>query len=436
VGQFTNRPDNSLIDVHYEVRDRGIHALLDRLEARFATHDPALRHLVVEPGRFARLRQEADALLANHPRPKLRPFFFGVPIVIEEELQIENLPARALRLPPPASLPAAEAEVVTRLRADGALVLGRTVRAETAHLTPGAAAPGAVGPAPHADTHGLRQGCAVAVAAGLCPLAVAVLTTGAVLASAADQGVVAFKPTRGRISTQGVIPLAPSLDQCATFTVDVESASVAAHVICSDRLYAISSRWPVLAIPEGPYLDRVSADRVAHFRDTCEWLSGRYRVRSVRALLHFDKVRAQHYRLLAAEAEDAHAARPVTFHNLPAPPQLAALTARGQQDSPRQLRQDRSGRTRLRAQLAALMDRHRIDLWLSPATAGVTSLARAPTGHDVMGIPWTYAGLPTLILPAGRDAAGLPVGLQIAGRWGADDEVLAWTLDIARIAAL
>jgi Asp-tRNA(Asn)/Glu-tRNA(Gln) amidotransferase A subunit family amidase len=138
---------------------------------------------------------------------------------------------------------------VTRLRADGALVLGRTVRAETAHLAPGSAAPGAAGPATRAGTPslGLHQGCAVAVAAGLCPLAVA---------------------------------------------------------------------------------------------------------------------------------------------------------------------------------------------WLSPATAGVASRALSPTGSQVMGIPWTHAGLPTLSLPAGRDAAGLPVGLQIAGRWGADDEVLAWAWDIARIAAL
>jgi Asp-tRNA(Asn)/Glu-tRNA(Gln) amidotransferase A subunit family amidase len=58
------------------------------------------------------------------------------------------------------------------------------------------------------------------------------------------------------------------------------------------------------------------------------------------------------------------------------------------------------------------MDRHRIDLWLSPATARVASCALSPTGPQVMGIPWTHAGLPTLSLSAGRDAAGLLVGLQ------------------------
>jgi Asp-tRNA(Asn)/Glu-tRNA(Gln) amidotransferase A subunit family amidase len=437
VGQFTNRPDNSLVDVHSEVRNRGVHALLDRLAARFAADDPARRHLVVQPDRFARLRQQADALLATHPRPELRPFLFGVPVVVEEELQVEDLAAHARRLPS-AGLPAAESEVVTRLRAEGALVLGRTVRAETGHRAPGSAAPGAADLAPRAGTpsFGLHQGCAVAVAAGLCPLAVAVQTSGAVLASAADQGVVAFKPSRGRISTRGVIPLAPSLDQCAILTVDVESACVAASILCSERIYAVSSRRPALAIPEGPYLAQVSADRLAHFRDTCDWLSGRYRVRSLRALLRFDEVRGQHDRLLAAEAASADAARPLTSHDLSAPPQLGSLVARGQQDSPRQLRQVQSGRARLRARLAALMDRHRIDLWLSPATTGVASRALSPTGPQVMGIPWTHAGLPTLSLPAGRDAACLPVGLQIAGRWDADDEVLAWAGDIARLAAM
>jgi Asp-tRNA(Asn)/Glu-tRNA(Gln) amidotransferase A subunit family amidase len=47
-----------------------------------------------------------------------------------------------------------------------------------------------------------------------------------------------------------------------------------------------------------------------------------------------------------------------------------------------------------------------------------------------MNIPWTQAGLPAVSLPAGRTADGLPMGLQVAGRWQADEAVLAWARGI------
>jgi Asp-tRNA(Asn)/Glu-tRNA(Gln) amidotransferase A subunit family amidase len=43
-----------------------------------------------------------------------------------------------------------------------------------------------------------------------------------------------------------------------------------------------------------------------------------------------------------------------------------------------------------------------------------------------MNLPWTYAGLPVLSLPAGRSAEGLPMGIQLTARRGADEELLAW----------
>jgi Asp-tRNA(Asn)/Glu-tRNA(Gln) amidotransferase A subunit family amidase len=43
-----------------------------------------------------------------------------------------------------------------------------------------------------------------------------------------------------------------------------------------------------------------------------------------------------------------------------------------------------------------------------------------------MNLPWTQAGLPALSLPAGRDASGLPLGLQLVGNWHKDESLLAW----------
>ena len=65
-----------------------------------------------------------------------------------------------------------------------------------------------------------------------------------------------------------------------------------------------------------------------------------------------------------------------------------------------------------------------------PAPAGLDA-----TGDPVMNLPWTHAGLPTLVLPAGRSRGGLPMGLQLAARFGADEELLAWGIELEGAAA-
>jgi hypothetical protein len=56
------------------------------------------------------------------------------------------------------------------------------------------------------------------------------------------------------------------------------------------------------------------------------------------------------------------------------------------------------------------------------------------TGDPVMNLPWTHAGLPTLATPAGRNAGGLPMGLQLTGRWQGDEDLLRFGQEIARVA--
>lgn len=72
----------------------------------------------------------------------------------------------------------------------------------------------------------------------------------------------------------------------------------------------------------------------------------------------------------------------------------------------------------------AAMDRHRIDLWASVPATGPAPLGLGSTGDATMNLPWTHAGVPAITLPAGT-VDGLPVGLQLAGRFGADEEFLA-----------
>ena len=84
------------------------------------------------------------------------------------------------------------------------------------------------------------------------------------------------------------------------------------------------------------------------------------------------------------------------------------------------------GRARLRHALTSLMDTRHFDLWLSPAATGPAPVGLDSTGDPIMNLPWTHAGLPTLALPAGDDDDGLPLGIQLAGRWDRDETLLAW----------
>jgi Asp-tRNA(Asn)/Glu-tRNA(Gln) amidotransferase A subunit family amidase len=414
-------------------RTSDLHSPLRLLEARLAQREPSLQALVPEEGRFERLHREADAALAAYPDDLFRADLFGAPVGVKDVFHVDGLPTRAGSGLPPGELAGPEAEVVSRLRRKGALILGKTVCTEFAYFAPGPTRN------PHHPEHtpgGSSSGSAAAVAAGLCPAALGTQTIGSIIRPAAFCGVVGFKPSYGRISTAGLIPLAPSLDHTGFFTANAMGAICMAVALMDDYSSSMEAalRLPVLGVPEGPYLSRASEEGLAHFRDTCDWLSARFKVRPVPALADFDAIETRHLRLMAAEAAQVHEPWFDRHRELYAP-QTADLIERGRKVSTRQVKQDRAGRDRLRDELTGLMDRHGIDLWLSPPAQGPAPRGLDSTGSPVMNLPWTYAGLPVLGVPAGRNAAGLPMGLQITGRWRGDEALLQWGHRIAEVAA-
>lgn len=410
-----------------------LHAPLQQLEERFAQHEPAVQAFLPEKGRFARLHRQADEALAAFPDWLHRDHLFGVPIGVKDVFRVDGFPTRAGSRLPPEELAGPEAEVITRLRQKGVLFAGKTVSTELAYFSPGPTRN------PHNLEHtpgGSSSGSAAAVAAGLCPLALGTQTIGSIIRPAAYCGVVGFKPSYGRVSAEGVIPLAPSLDHVGLFASNVLCALALAVTLIPDHESSIGNLFsqPVLGIPEGPYLSRASAEGLEHFRETCDWLSARYRIRSVPAMPDFDRIEARHHRLVAAEAARVHQDWFARHRELYSP-RMAELIERGQAVTPDMLKRDRAGRKKLRDQLTALMDEHRIDLWLSPPAPGPAPRGLDSTGDPVMNLPWTYAGLPAMTVPAGRSADGLPMGLQITGRWWKDEDLLHWAHDIAEHAA-
>jgi Asp-tRNA(Asn)/Glu-tRNA(Gln) amidotransferase A subunit family amidase len=329
-----------------------------------------------------------------------------------------------------------ESEAVAALKAAGALILGKTVSTEFAYFGPGPTRN------PHNPAHtpgGSSSGSAAAVAAGLCPLALGTQTIGSIIRPAAFCGVVGYKPSHGRISTAGVIPLSPSLDHTGTFTADIAGAALAAAVLCSDWdptvAGVVSQRRPVIGVPGGPYLAQAGVEAHAHFTQVLGRLgAARYVVKRVPVMPDFDAIRARHNLIVAAEAAQVHAdwfAR----HRDRYHPKTVELIERGQAVAPEALAEALAGREALRAELTRAMDGHRVDVWLAPSAPGPAPVGLESTGDPVMNLPWTHSGLPAGNLPAGVGANGLPMGVQLIARWGQDEALLAWAAILASLPA-
>jgi Asp-tRNA(Asn)/Glu-tRNA(Gln) amidotransferase A subunit family amidase len=103
----------------------------------------------------------------------------------------------------------------------------------------------------------------------------------------------------------------------------------------------------------------------------------------------------------------------------------------GQQVEDEALKAAHEMQMNLRAELEALMTEMGIDVWVSPAALGPAPEGIESTGDPAMSFPWTFAGQPTVSLPAGYSASNLPLGMQCVGKFGRDEQLLAWAKNLA-----
>ena len=406
---------------------------LDQLEAHFVAREPEVLAFVAEEGdHFQRLRQDAKQLLAMYPDPDKRPSLFGVPIAVKDIFHVDGFTTQAGSKLPAHILQGEEAPCVTALREAGALILGKAVTTEFAYFGPGPTRN------PHNAEHtpgGSSSGSAAAVGANLVPFAFGTQTIGSVNRPAAFCGVVGYKPSYNRISKKNVLPLSESLDHVGGFTVDVTSMELVAGQLCQHWQWVVAERKPVLGIPEGPYLDRASDEGRKHFRRIARQLhDAGFAVKSVHMMADFDKIYDRHNLIVAAEAAQFHKAWYEEYQAL-YHPKTAELIERGLKVSDKKLDNAIAGREKLRHQISKAMEQNGIDLWLSPPAPGAAPQGLDSTGDPVMNLPWTHAGLPTLTLPAGNNEAGLPLGLQLTGRWYGDEAMLSFAHQIEDLLA-
>jgi Asp-tRNA(Asn)/Glu-tRNA(Gln) amidotransferase A subunit family amidase len=407
--------------------DRPLDAHVDRVCDRVDAVDPDVRALVDEARRRERLRADADDLHEAHG-PDDRPPLYGVPVGIKDIVHVDGFTTRAGSALPPELFQGPEATVVSDLKAAGALVLGKTVTTEFAGRAPGLTRN------PHDLDHtpgGSSSGSAAAVAAGMCPLAVGTQTGGSVIRPAAFCGVVGFKPSFGRIPTDGVLTRSESLDHVGLFTQDVAGMGLAASVVCEGwETDANPAERPTLGVPEGPYLDRASDAGLDAFESQIDRLADAgYDVERVPAFDNFAETDRLRGHVASGEVALVHG----DWFDEYEPFYRTAFAERirsGQDVTTKQLTDGRTVLRERREGLQATMDDEDIDLWVCPAAPGPAPAGLTSTGDSVMNRPWTDAGLPAVTVPAGT-VEGLPVGLQCVARFGADERLLAWAESVA-----
>jgi Asp-tRNA(Asn)/Glu-tRNA(Gln) amidotransferase A subunit family amidase len=144
-----------------------------------------------------------------------------------------------------------------------------------------------------------------------------------------------------------------------------------------------------------------------------------------------ERINADHHRLMRFELARHHARWYPRLAECYHPSTVAAIRD-GLEVDPAEAAQIRHGRLELRARIHAAMDAAGIDLWVCPAASGPAPAGLASTGDPNLQLPWTHAGLPAVTLPWTKAANGLPLGLQLVGRFMDDERLLAWAAQLVR----
>ena len=364
----------------------------------------------------------------------------GVPVALKDIFDVAGMPTRAGAAAFAHRRPDTDAASVGRLRAAGAVILGKVTTTTFALMDPSPTGnPWNVAHTPG----GSSSGSAAAVAARMAALALGSQTVGSVLRPAAFCGVVGFKPTHGRISAVGVVPLSWSNDHVGIFGRAVEDAALALQILAGpDRADPYSSSAPVddylsslggLSSPGGGPAPRIGVLRALVERAQPETAS------------HLDEVAR---RLAAAGAQVTDVVLPPSFAgihdsgqvvvrseaaayhapNFPRlaeeyPPKIREALHHGRELRATELLAAQAHRRRFREEMAPIALRH--DALLTPTALGPAPRGLESTGDPYFCAPWSHAGMPAIALPSGIAREGLPLSLQLVGGAFAEARLLA-----------
>jgi Asp-tRNA(Asn)/Glu-tRNA(Gln) amidotransferase A subunit family amidase len=317
--------------------------------------------------------------------------------------------------------PPADAACVALLRAAGAVPLGKTVTTEFALLTP----PETRHPEdPESTPGGSSSGSAAAVADGMVPLALGTQTAGSIIRPASFCGVVGYKPSFGLFSFSGIRHAAESLDTLggmARCVRDVDLLRVA--LAGRDSIEEEGTQPRVVGLCRTPVWEKVEEP----MRAAVESAARELEQNGVRVIetelptvcngLHEALVTIMGFEMVRVFAHD------LIHHREALSPGLLALSDAGERVESSEYDRARLLAEECQRQVDELLDK--IDLLLTPAALGEAPRDRTQTGDFSANTLWTALRTPCLTLPRFRGPRGLPLGMQLVGRRGADAALLA-----------
>ncbi|MGI9498712.1 MAG: amidase, partial [Geminicoccaceae bacterium] len=398
----------------------------------------------LDPDHARTQAKQADKLRrAGRPTGPLH----GVPVGVKDIIDTRDMPTENGTILDAGRRPTKDAVVVGKLRAAGAILLGKTVTTELAYYAPNKTRN------PHDPSRtpgGSSSGSAAAVAAGMVPLAVGTQTNGSVIRPASFCGTVGYKPTWGLIPRTGVLTQSFHLDTIGTFARSVADAALLADCLIGhdegdpatkpfasqDLLGHATSKPPLpplFALVGTPVWDQAeesTRDAFAELADVLGDGADRVDLPDVFAEGH-----ALQRRLMTAGFA----------HN------LGAYERRGRDQLSAQMQDaiDAGREVRAHDYLAAVdwieilnagLDQifQRYDAILTPAAPGAAPSGLESTGNPAFCTLWTLCGTPVITLPLLKDEDGLPLGVQLVGPRGGDARLMriaAWLTETVTAAA-
>ena len=356
----------------------------------------------------------------------------GVPIAIKDVFDTTDMPTEFGSPIWAGRTPRLDAVAVARLRAAGAIIMGKTVTAEYAYYHPGKTRnPHDRGRTPG----GSSSGSAAAVAALMVPGAIGTQTNGSTIRPAAYCGVVGFKPTHGLIPRSGALLLSRALDHVGVFARSVEDASLLAEIMAGfdqedpdtrplarPPLSATAISAPPLpprfAFVKSPVWEQAEPVTRDAFAELVEMLGEA----AVEVDLGESFGRAIDLHRIVMEVEMAHNLhRDYEQGREQFSPQLRECIERGRKHTAVDYTRALAGAGPLNAALNEVFNEY--DAILTPAAPGEAPQGM-PTGSPVFCSTWTYLGTPAITLPLMRSEAGLPLGVQLVGRRDNDARLL------------
>jgi Asp-tRNA(Asn)/Glu-tRNA(Gln) amidotransferase A subunit family amidase len=397
--------------------------LLEQCLRRIDIYEPSVQAWVY----LDRERARRDAAqLTDEVKTQYRGPLHGIPIGIKDIIDVFDMPTGCGSKLWANSYARRDATVVERLRAAGAIILGKTVTTPYAFTDP----PKTRNPWNLDRTPGgSSSGSAAAVACCMCLGALGTQTGGSLTRPASYCGVCSLKPTYGRVSVDGVLPLAPSLDHVGVMANCVRDLAVMFEVMASDgsKWTTFGGRAPVpnclQSIEQfqeepfdvlrmgGIFDDLIAPELRSGYETSIQHIQpSAFHRRSVVPPIEFNIALKSHKLMMAVEAAEFHRDRLLRCPN-EYPARIRELIEFGLAASGIEHHEAALLQMRLFDELSDSLNDYRV--LLTPAATDLAPTAET-TGNPAMNSFWSFTGLPTVSIPV-RTIRGLPFAIQLVG---------------------